>query len=177
MWHFFIVSSKEMSTYCDETLKDVIFVIYFLETRELKWAYVTKYQCCISLGDNTIISNIAIPFFIRLRYRELFKLSRYRQIVMNKNISWWKKYIAIKKTTIAIVSQVINSMETKLGQSFQLSEVRTTSVGCRITKEPHEFANVHGVRVNGAIAHVSSQLSAGNFIVTLRGVRTCGYQP
>ena len=38
--------------------------------------------------------------------------------------SWWKKYIAIKEKS---ESQVRNSMETKLGQSFQLLEVRNKS--------------------------------------------------
>ena len=34
--------------------------------------YVSMYS--VSLGNNTIISNIAIPVFIRLRYREPFQV-------------------------------------------------------------------------------------------------------
>ena len=67
------------------------------------------------------------------------------------------------------MSRVTNSMERKLGQSFQLSEVRNKSellqrlANCRISKEPpyrglQKYKSAHGACVIGAIVR---------FIVTL----------
>ena len=93
-------------------------------------------------------------FFIQLWYRELFKLSRYQQIVMTKNISWWKNISRLKNY----------NFDCESSQKFHDKQKWTTSVRCRITKEPpHEFANVHGARANGTISRVS-QLSSADLL-------------
>ena len=64
-------------------------------------------------------------------------------------------YIAIKKN--AIMSHIRNSMETKLGQSFQLSDVRNKSELLQ--------KYIHTMQINL------------RFIVTpVEGVHTCDYQ-
>ena len=92
----------------------------------------------LSLGDNTIISNIAISYLVGLEYQEPFKVIEISENCDLRNISLFKK--------IAIVSRFRNSMETKLGQSFQLSEVetkkRTTSVVSRLLD--HKGAAIQG---------------------------------
>ena len=105
----------------------------FYLIRFMKWFRKTCIE--LSLGDNTIISNIMIPLFLfDYDIENLFKLLKYRQIAIKKI------YIAIKKQ-IGIVSRVRNSMETNLGQCFQLSEVRSKSellqwlADCWTTKE------------------------------------------
>ena len=85
----------------------------------LKVLVIEKGKVQLRLGDNTIISNIAISFFIRLRYREPFQVIEISENCDYKNISRLKKN--------AIVSQVRNYMEMKLGQSFQLPEVTNNS--------------------------------------------------
>ena len=97
------------------------------------WSNVC-YASVLSLGDNTIILNISrCLFFYSITISRTF--SSYRDIGNSR----LKKYIAKKKN--AIVSQVRNSTETKLGQSFSAfaseKQKRTTS---EVLCNANEFA-------------------------------------
>ena len=92
-----------------------------------------------------------MPFLFDYDIENLFKLSRYRQIAIKKQKS--------------LLSRVRNSMETKLGQYFQLLKVRNHKGATiqRPTVHRHyanEFANVHGAH---AIVGVS-QLNTGDLL-------------
>ena len=82
------------------------------------WAYIVHEK---SLSDDTIISNIAIPFFIR--YREVIEISENRDKKKN-----------------AIVSQVRNSMEMKLVFSAFGSEKEKSELLHKYIHYANEFA-------------------------------------
>ena len=104
----------------------------------------------LSLGDNTIISNMAIPFFIQSRYQEPFQVI---EISENRD---YKKYIMIKKKKRYCESS----------QKFHGNEIRTVFSAFGSKKQKRTTSEVR-------------TRSASEFAIycdACRRVRTCGYQ-
>ena len=140
-------------------------------------------KAIVSLGNNMIISNIAIPFY-------LITISRTLSSYWDIGISRLKNIYRDWKTKIAVVSRVRNSMETKLGQSLELSEVRNKSkllqwlANCRITKEP-PYRCTNTMQMNMPVSMVPARLAwlymclnqaLAIYFDACREVHTCGYR-